>query len=367
MTTASARVVAQPVVEQLEVVLVNATLGAQGGVTIDIENIVRGLLDRGHRPVVTTTMQSVVRGLRGRPNAVVHAFGLLPVLAEWFAMVAAKATGRMLVWTPVFHQSRVSSWPERRQDWKMFVPFRVMRAFDIVMPRAARFTDAVIAATESEAAYFRRMGAKRVEVIPPGVPALGRRATSDESARFRNSFHLAEGPVVLIVSRDDSRKGLAFGLAAFQRLRNRMPEAQLLLLGPPVDHPASGQAGVRCPGWVGPTEVELAYASSSVLFVPSLYEGLPRAVVEAWAFGLPVVATDRIPLAPQVEGLTGRTVPYNDLERAAEALAAILSCPEDAKRFGAEGQRLVGERFLLGQVAPRTVELYEDLVESRNG
>ncbi len=344
MTTASARVVAQPVVEQLEVVLVNATLGAQGGVTIDIENIVRGLLDRGHRPVVTTTMQSVVRGLRGRPNAVVHAFGLLPVLAEWFAMVAAKATGRMLVWTPVFHQSRVSSWPERRQDWKMFVPFRVMRAFDIVMPRAAR--------------YFRRMGATRVEVIPPGVPALGRRATPDESAGFRKSFHLAEGPVVLIVSRDDSRKGLAFGLAAFQRLRNRMPEAQLLLLGPPVDHPASRQDGVRCPGWVGPTEVELAYASSSVLFVPSLYEGLPRAVVEAWAFGLPVVATDRIPLAPQVEGLTGRTVPYNDLERAAEALDEVISLPD---AYGENGRRLVEEGFLLERIVGRTIDLYQQL------
>jgi len=169
---------------------------------------------------------------------------------------------------------------------------------------------------------------------------------------------------VLIVSRDDSRKGLAFGLAAFQRLRNRMPEAQLLLLGPPVDHPASRQDGVRCPGWVGPTEVELAYASSSVLFVPSLYEGLPRAVVEAWAFGLPVVATDRIPLAPQVEGLTGRTVPYNDLERAAEALAEVISLPG---AYGENGRRLVEEGFLLERIVERTIDLYQQLARRSFG
>jgi glycosyltransferase involved in cell wall biosynthesis len=359
--TATSRVSVPAATRQLRVVLVNATLGAQGGVTIDVENIARGLRMEGHVPVVTTTMRSVTNALRDERSSLLHVFGLLPVPTEWTAVVAAKATGRKVVWTPVFHQSRQGSWPERRQNWKMFLPFRAMQAFDTVMPRAARFVDAVIAATESEAAFFRRIGAKRAEVIPPGVPALGRRSTPDEAARFRSRFGLSDGPVVLIVSRDDSRKGLDFGLSAFRRLRDRMAQAQLLVLGPPADHPGSRQEGVTFPGWVGPEDVESAYGSAVTLFVPSLYEGLPRAVVEAWAFGLPVVASDRIPLASQIQGLTGRTVPYNDLERAADAMAQVIDAPNLAAEYGANGRRLVEKGFLLDRVVGRTIDLYAEL------
>jgi glycosyltransferase involved in cell wall biosynthesis len=351
----------------LDVLLVNATLGAQGGVTVDVENIAKGLVDRGHQPLVATSVREVASELRARRRGLIHVFGLLPVATQWVAMAGAKVTSRILVWTPVFHPSRRTSWLDRRQDWKMFVPFRAMRVFDSVMPMASRLTDAVISATPSEASYFRRIGAKRVELIPPGVPALGDRATAEDSMRFRRLFGLTGGPAVLIVARDDSRKGLEFGLAAFRELRSRMPEAQLLVLGAPTDHPGARQDGVLFPGWVGPADVELAYASSAALFVPSLYEGLPRAVVEAWAFGLPVVASDRIPLAPEVEGRTGRTVHYNDVEGAAAALAEVVSDPTRARRYGENGRRLVREGYLLERVMGRTIDLYEDLARRMIG
>jgi glycosyltransferase involved in cell wall biosynthesis len=351
----------------LEVLLINSTLGARGGVTVDVDNIARGLVHRGHRPRTVTSLRGLVPHLRANRSAIVHVFGLLPVATQWGSMAAAKAAGRVLVWTPVFHPSRRGSWPERRQDWKSFVPFRAMQVFDTVMPRAARFTDAVIAATPSEATYFRGVGAKRVELIPPGVPALGKRATGKDAARFRRTFGLTEGPVVLIVSRDDSRKGLEFGLDAFRLLRSGVPEAQLLVLGPPADHPGARQPGVTFPGWVDAAAVDLAYASSAALFVPSLYEGLPRAVVEAWAFGLPVVASDRIPLASSVEGVTGKTVAYGDRRGAAAALAEVISEPTLTRRFRGQGRRLVKEGFLLERVVTQTVDLYEELAEAAHG
>jgi len=351
----------------LDVLLVNSTLGARGGVTVDVDNIARGLVQRGHRGRTVTGLRPLVAQLRANPEALVHVFGLLPVATQWTSMAAAKASRRILVWTPVFHPSRQASWPERRQDWKTFVPFRAMRVFDTVMPRAARFADAVIAATPGEATYFRGVGARRVELIPPGVAAIGRRATGKELVRFRRSFGLAEGPVVLIVSRDDSRKGLEFGLDAFGVLRSRVPDAQLLVLGPPADHPGATLPGVRFPGWVDPTAVDLAYASSAALLVPSLYEGLPRAVVEAWAFGLPVVASERIPLASSVEGVTGRTVPYGDAARAAAAMAEVISEPSLTRRFRGRGRRLVKDGFLLERVVGQTVDLYEELAGSAHG
>ena len=116
-----------------------------------------------------------------------------------------------------------------------------------------------------------------------------------------------------------------------------------------------------------PTAVDLAYASSAALLVPSLYEGLPRAVVEAWAFGLPVVASERIPLASSVEGVTGRTVPYGDAARAAAAMAEVISEPSLTRRFRGRGRRLVKDGFLLERVVGQTVDLYEELAGSAHG
>ena len=73
-----------------------------------------------------------------------------------------------------------------------------MVAFDRWAPRLARFVDAVVAATDAEAAFFAELGARHVAVIPPGVPDVARRP-----AKAR-----AGPPVVLVVARDNRRKGL---------------------------------------------------------------------------------------------------------------------------------------------------------------
>src|SRR5438128_587983 len=71
MTDAPARSAAA----HLEVLLVNATLGERGGVTVDVDNIARGLVDRGHRPRTVTSLRGLVPHLRTNRNALVHVFG----------------------------------------------------------------------------------------------------------------------------------------------------------------------------------------------------------------------------------------------------------------------------------------------------
>jgi glycosyltransferase involved in cell wall biosynthesis len=163
------------------------------------------------------------------------------------------------------------------------------------------------------------------------------------------------------VARDSSRKALPFGVEAFRSLRRRRPDAALVLVGA---DPArwSDEPGVLCPGWLAPEEVELAYRAADVLFVPSLYEGLPRAVIEAWSFGLPVVATDRVALAPTIDEVGGRVVRYGEADGAAEALASLLSNGEQARRYGDAGRRMAEQRFSLEDGVARTEALYRELV-----
>jgi glycosyltransferase involved in cell wall biosynthesis len=269
-------------------------------------------------------------------------------------MALARLRDIPLVWTPIFN-------PIRPKTWRGYGLLRAMQAFDLVAPHAARFVDAVIAAMPREARFFEARGAKRVELIPPGVDPPEPPATEQALSGFRSSVGLRAGPVVLVVGRDNSRKALPFGLQSFARLRTRLPDAQLLLVGPDSSFVGAQQAGVVCPGWLDASSMRLAYQASDVLFVPSLYEGLPRAVIEAWRWGRPAVATDRVALAPMIADGAGRVVAYGSATQAASALECLLLDHAGRERFGRVGKRHVVSRFLKPRLATQTIALYREL------
>src|SRR5712691_6504237 len=303
-----------------DAVLVHAGLETPGGVSTDVRHIA----DRLALPAVAT-LAELSRALDEQPRALVHVFGCLPNTTTFGAMIVTKRRRRRLVWTPIFHPSRAHSWKAyglRRPP---------MELFDRAAPRAARFADAVIGATEEERDFFAHW--TRAELIPPGVDERPSPAPPHALQTFRAH-------------------------AAFGELRTRRPDAQLLLVGPEPDSPHGRSEGVHCPGWLPKRELELAYQAADLLFVPSLYEGLPRAVIEAWQFSLPVVATDRVALAQTIDGEGGRIVRYGDAAAAGAAIAELLADPELLLRYGDQGRRLVEERFLLSRVVAETERLY---------
>lgn len=338
---------------KLEVVIVHSGWPKPGGVTVDVRGLVSGLILRGHEAVVAQDLRVLGRKLTSRPGALVHVFSCLPSPTIVGAMAAARAGSRALVWTPVFH-------PSRRRTWRGYGLRRVMELFDAIAPRAACIPDAVIAATEAEADYFRRVGARHVELIPPGVSEPSHAKNEHEVEDFRSRVGLNGGPTVLTVARDNSRKALPFGIESFRALRRRHPDAELLMVGAEADC-WRREEGVRCTGWLDPGMVELAYRSADVLFVPSLYEGLPRAVIEAWSFALPVVATNRVALAPTIDAVGGQIVQYGNPGEAADALSSILADAHLARRYGNAGRELVQERFCLNRSVELTEALYRRL------
>jgi glycosyltransferase involved in cell wall biosynthesis len=338
----------------LQVLLVQPGFGAPGGVTADVVNLVEGLEARGEEAAPIGSLAELRTALRARQRPLVHVFGCTPSATVFGAMALARARRAPLVWTPIFN-------PIRRHTWGGYGLLRTMALFDTIAPRAARFAHAVIAATAVEGDYFRAIGGRRVEVIPPGVDPPTTEGTREAVESFRRDLGLGDEPVVLTVARDNSRKALPFGLSAFAALRERVPDARLLLVGPDRDYAGARNPGVVCPGWLDQTGVALAYQAADVLFVPSLYEGLPRAVIEAWRWETPVVATDRVALASTIDGVGGLVAPYGGVGAAAAALARLLSDREQATAFGRAGRRLVERSFLMPDLVDRTLALYRDL------
>jgi glycosyltransferase involved in cell wall biosynthesis len=338
----------------LDVILVQPGFGSPGGVTADVVNLVDGLAERAQRPCAVGTLAELRRALRTRRRPVVHVFGCVPSTTIFGALTIARARRLPLVWTPIFN-------PIRRHTWAGYGLLRAMALFDALAPYAARVADAVIAATPAEGVYFETVGGRRVEVIPPGVDPPAAAATAEELLAFRRRIGVSDGPLVLTVARDNSRKALPFGLAAFARLRERLPAAQLLLVGPDREFAGAAEPGVTCPGWLDQQSIALAYQAADLLFVPSLYEGLPRAVIEAWRWATPVVATDRVALAPTIDGVGGLVAPYGNVDAAARSLAELLEDGERARRLGSSGMALVERCFLMPALVDETLTVYRDV------
>jgi glycosyltransferase involved in cell wall biosynthesis len=106
--------------------------------------------------------------------------------------------------------------------------------------------------------------------------------------------------------------------------------------------------------FVPPTnQIHDYFRAADVYVMPSIREGLPIALLEAMACGLPCVAS-HLPGATDVmieDGVNGRLVPPRETAAFASALGAAIANPDGAARMGAAARRTVEERYTMPRVA----------------
>lgn len=168
----------------------------------------------------------------------------------------------------------------------------------------------------------------------------------------RRQLGLASSAVVLLMLGTVNRqKGMWLGLESFFRLAPRYPDLHLVVVGDGPDLPSlrrrlaampvSGRAHLV--GAVPLADVPAFYAAGDVFLYPTLrMEGLPLAILEALAAGLPVVASRRggIPSAVKEEE-TGFLVPPGDPRALEQAVERLLDNPALARALGKGGREWV--------------------------
>jgi glycosyltransferase involved in cell wall biosynthesis len=130
---------------------------------------------------------------------------------------------------------------------------------------------------------------------------------------------------LLLLGRDSAVKGHDFSIELAKRLRSEFPELSLTLTGRTQAEPS----WVRALGWVTEDEKHRLLQKSSILLVPSEYEGQPMVVLEALACGLPVCVSDRLVDVP--EGVEVAT--YGDIEHWARVISELLTSPPDGSKL----------------------------------
>lgn len=216
-----------------------------------------------------------------------------------------------------------------------------------------------------------RIDPGRVVVIPNGID-LRRYQTGPDPREARAKLGLpVEGPVVGSVGTLRPVKGFDILLQAFARLAPHWPGAHLLIVGDgPEMKKLRALADIlglcdRVHFTGARTDVEQLLPALDVFVCPSHWEGLPLAVVEAMAAGLPVVATRVSSLTEVVaEGVTGLIVPPADPAALAHSLETLLEDPELRRRMGAAGRQRAQDHYTLERMVSQTEELYQALLQT---
>lgn len=175
----------------------------------------------------------------------------------------------------------------------------------------------------------------------------------------------APGPVVLFVGKDFPRKGGPVVLEAFAKVREEMPEARLLVVGP-KEVPSA--PGVTCLGLRTHAEMPPIYAQSRVFVMPSWREPYGIAFIEAMAYGLPCVGS-RIEAIPEIidEARTGLLVAPGDVSGLAQAMTGLLRDEKRCAEMGAAGRKKVEDVLNWDRVTRSMLDELRAIVESKSG
>lgn len=224
-----------------------------------------------------------------------------------------------------------------------------------------RSADAVIcvsAFTAQEAAEL--LGLRQTVVVPNGVDDhfFNARALSD-AALERLGVH---GPFALYAGGSAARKNLASLATAWQSLRDRVPEAQLVLAGPRSVGRDALFADMDSVVHVGRVDVAILtglMASASVVVVPSTYEGFGLPALEALAVGTPLVCA-RTSSLPEVVGDAALLVEPTSSDIASGLEAVLLDQVNHAAMT--ERGRARAARFTWNVSADRHARVWDSLI-----
>lgn len=211
----------------------------------------------------------------------------------------------------------------------------------------------------------RGIPVERVAVLPtPTDVRLCAAPVPDAALRaLRERLGIANGaPVILWVGLPVAFKNVDLLLAAYQHVRERHPDARLVMVGDFSARPdfkaRAEAAGVIFTGRVAHDDLPLYYHMADVYTHSSRYEGFGKVLVEALAAGTPVVATRADgPCEIVREGETGLLTEHKP-GALAEAISRLLADPARARAMGAAGQRDVLERFDYERQLDRVVESF---------
>src|ERR1700722_1152928 len=294
--------------------------------------------------------------LRKRGYDIVHTHDL------WSNMLRIPAL--RLAGVPVIISSRRDlghlDWYEgKRRVWLR----RIQNLSHCILANATSIRDALIAEDG--------FAAEKLRVIHNGINVEKFRRTGDRKTVLPQ---VSEGKLIVLVGNMHSEvKGHSWLIACAPAIVAEFPSAKFVLGG---DGERRGQfeSEVQASGlgerflFLGRrNDVAEILACCDIAVLPSLAEGLPNALLEYMAAGLPAIVSNVGGNAELVDdGVTGLLVPPRDSDALSAALLQLLRDPLLARQLGRSGREFTERNFSFERMVQQVEDLYAELLRKNS-
>jgi glycosyltransferase involved in cell wall biosynthesis len=217
----------------------------------------------------------------------------------------------------------------------------------------------------------------RIRVVPNGLEWTDPSSSDEKAAEDFRGEHLGGADLLLgVVGRIGRQKAPHVLLDALTRLPgDTAARLSVVWVGKQIDRGLADSVRTRVSELPGTTKFTLVpetrqirgvYLALDGLILPSRWEGLPNAVLEALAHGVPVVATDVGDTSKLVrDGDNGWLVAPDDADALAAAIDRLVRADDLGRRaMGARGAEFVRREFSSALLVERTVAVYRELLDS---
>ncbi|WP_255681351.1 glycosyltransferase family 4 protein [Natrinema sp. SYSU A 869] len=179
---------------------------------------------------------------------------------------------------------------------------------------------------------------------------------------------------ILFLGRLAPKKRVSDLIEAFDRIADEIPDTDLVIVGTgPKSDELKAQAKqlgiddrVHFEGRVSDEAIPRYYRRASLFVLPSVWEGHPLTLLEAWAAEVPVITSDVEGIAEFVDHEeTGYLVPPKSPAELGDAMQYALSNPEARQEWAANAYDLVQAEYSWEGVAERTNRIYERIASTR--
>ncbi len=257
--------------------------------------------------------------------------------------------------------------PSREIDYPLKNTLRYRFAYNVLATKIVVNSKATQQTILASAPW---LDAKRTKIIYKGIELS--RYNNGTTNDIRNEFHLpSSAPLVTFVGQLDERKGLHYLLEAWHSVHTEFPEAMLFIVGKgkmenEIQQFISKhnlQKNIVLTGFR--SDVPNILLQSSMLVLPSLWEGFGYVLVEAMAAKLPTVATATSSIPEIVEhDKSGILVPPKNSDALARAIGFLLSDSLKSAAMGMRGRQIVEEKFTRERMIDEFESAFGGLAES---